>query len=160
MYIHVMIKQVNLPAAVALANDAARDCACLQARKLSRRITRAYDAALRDSGLKITQFTMLAAVVASGDGLSLTELADRLGMDRSTFSRNLTPLVRRGLVQHTNALKGRSRGVRATEAGQSVFAQSAPAWRAAQDRLRRQLATGERTGFLDDLRTVNTLLKS
>jgi DNA-binding transcriptional ArsR family regulator len=108
-----MIERSDISAAMALANDAARDCACLQARMLSRQITRAYDAALRDSGLKITQFTMLAAVVASGDGLSLTELSDRLGMDRSTFSRNLTPLVRRGLVQHTNALKGRSRGAQA-----------------------------------------------
>lgn len=155
-----MTKHANIPAAMALANDAARDCACLQARMLSRQITRAYDAALRDSSLKVTQFTMVAAVVASGDGLSLTELADRLGMDRSTFSRNLTPLVRRGLVQHTNALKGRSRGVRATEAGQSVFAQSAPAWRAAQDRLRRLLASAGRAGFLDDLRTVNRILKT
>lgn len=155
-----MTNQTDMSEVMALAQDAARSCACLQARKLSRQITRDYDAALRESGLKITQFTMLAAVVISGESLSLTELAGRLGMDRSTFSRNLTPLVRRGLVEHSDALKGRSRGVKATEAGQVVFAKAAPAWRAAQDRLRRQLASAECSGFLDDLRTINTHLKT
>ena len=150
--------RTDISDALALAQDAARNCACLKARKLARQVTRDYDAALRDSGLKITQFTMLAAVVVAGNSVSLTELAERLGMDRSTFSRNLKPLVRRGLVEHSEALKGRSRTVIATEAGVSVFANSAPAWRVAQDRLLNKLAAADCRGFLDDIRAVNNQL--
>ena len=143
-----------------LARHASDACACFQARQLARQITRAYDEAMRDTGLKATQFTVLAAVVTCGEGVCLSDLADNLGMERSTFSRNLMPLVKRGLVEHSDALKGRSRAVVATPEGRRVFAKSAAAWRHAQDRLYGHLDSGGEADFLKRLRTVNTLLKS
>ncbi len=158
VHMHDMSKLVNL-SSLEIARDAAQNCVCFHVRKLSRRITRAYDSALGDTGLKITQFTMLAAVVASGEGLSLTDLADRLGMDRSTFSRNLAPLVKRGLVEHVDTLKGRRRNVCATKSGHMLFKAAAPAWQRAQDRLRRQLNEAGLTEFLTDLRAVADAIK-
>ena len=158
VHIHDMERLIDT-SALELARDAAQNCVCYQARKLSRRITRAYDSALGETGLKITQFTMLAAVVGSGEGRSLTDLADRLGMDRSTFSRNLTPLVKRGLVEHADTLKGRRRNVRATESGCMLFKAAAPAWQRAQDRLRRQLNEAGQAEFLADLRAVADAIK-
>ncbi|MCH7775537.1 MAG: winged helix-turn-helix transcriptional regulator [Gemmatimonadetes bacterium] len=158
VHIHDMTKLVDI-SSLDIARDAARNCVCFQVRKLSRRITRAYDSALGETGLKITQFTMLAAVVGSCEGLSLTDLADRLGMDRSTFSRNLAPLVKRGLVEHADTLKGRRRNVRATESGCMLFKATAPAWQRAQDRLRRQLNEAGQAEFLADLRAVADAIK-
>ncbi len=155
---HDMSKLADM-SSLDIARDAAQNCVCFQVRKLSRRITRAYDSALGDTGLKITQFTMLAAVVGSGEGLSLTDFADRLGMDRSTFSRNLAPLVKRGLVEHADTLKGRRRNVRATDSGRMLFKAAAPAWQRAQDRLRRQLNEAGRADFLADLRAVADAIK-
>ena len=153
VYIHDMRKS-NDTSSLEIARDAEQNCMCFQVRKLSRRITRAYDSALGDTGLKITQFTILAAVVGSGEGLSLTDLAQRLAMDRSTFSRNLAPLVKRGLIEHADTLKGRRRNVRATKSGRRLFKAAAPAWQKAQDRLRRQLNEARQTEFLENLRVV------
>ncbi len=158
VHMHDMSKLDDL-SSLEIARDAARNCVCFQVRKLSRRITRAYDSALGETGLKITQFTMLAAVVGSGEGRSLTDLADRLGMDRSTFSRNLTPLVKRGLVEHADTLKGRRRNVRATKSGHMLFKAAAPAWQRAQDRLRHQLNEAGQADFFADLRVVADVVK-
>ena len=158
VHIHDM-SQLDDISSLELARDAEQTCVCFQVRKLSRQITRAYDSALAETGLKITQFTMLAAVVGSGEGLSLTDLADRLGMDRSTFSRNLAPLVKRGLVEHVDTLKGRRRNVCATKSGHMLFKAAAPAWRRAQDRLRHQLNEAGQAEFLTDLRAVADAIK-
>ena len=48
-------------------------------------MSQAYDAALRPSGLKATQFTLLAVLAGRG-ALPLTKLSEALVMDRTTLS--------------------------------------------------------------------------
>ena len=67
-------------------------------RRGARLLTQAYDDALRPSGLKITQFTLLAAIERFGH-TTLQSLADFMGMDRTTLTRNLALLERDGLVE-------------------------------------------------------------
>ena len=148
----------QIASTLSLACEAADDCACFGVRQLSRRITRSYDEALRPTGLKVTQFTMLAAVVAADGSVSLSDLAGRLGMDRSTFSRNLKPLVQRGLVRHVDAMKGRSRSVRATKAGRVVFLEAEPAWRRAQARLRDTLGKTAFRQFVTNMQTIGAAI--
>ncbi len=148
------MKQETKRAARRIALEASGRCVCLQVRKLSRMITRDYDNALRETGLKVTQFTMLAAVVGSREGLSISELAQRLNMDRTTFSRNLAPLVRRGLVEHVDDLKGRRRGVQATDEGVELFITAAACWSRAQDLLRDRLREIDHLAFLPELAAV------
>ncbi|MFC3229097.1 MarR family winged helix-turn-helix transcriptional regulator [Marinibaculum pumilum] len=119
-----------------VAREAADACFCLRARQAARLVTRRYDDALRPVGLRITQFTMLAAVTAAGGSLSFSALAERLGMDRTTFSRNVAPLRRRGLVVLRDDLPGRARSVALTAEGAALFARAAPLWRQAQTELR------------------------
>ncbi|MDH3474180.1 MAG: MarR family transcriptional regulator, partial [Rhodospirillales bacterium] len=64
-------------------------------RRTARRLTQAYDQALRPSGLRLTQFSVLANLTRSG-GLSITDLAELLAMERTTLTRNLRPLERAG----------------------------------------------------------------
>src|SRR6516225_6235207 len=68
-------------------------CACHKVRTAARAVTRAYDEALRPVGLRATQLAILAAA-ALDDALSITALANFMGMDRSTLTRNLAPLAR------------------------------------------------------------------
>jgi DNA-binding MarR family transcriptional regulator len=143
----------------ALVNDAALNCASFQVRKISRLITRSYDTALAGTGLKSTQFTMLAAIIRSDEGHSLSEVAEQLGMDRTTFSRNMAPLIKLGFVEHMDTLKGRSRNVCATEAGRQTFAAAAPAWQKAQLSLRRQLEQSDQAGFLEALASTANNIK-
>ena len=56
-------------------------CTCATLRKAARVVTQAYDAALQPTGLKATQFTLLATLQIPGDA-PMTRLADALVMDR------------------------------------------------------------------------------
>jgi len=139
-----------------LAQEAGESCACLMVRQAARRITRAYDEALRPVGLKGTQFTMLAAIVSAHGQISLGEVADRLDMERSTFSRNLNPLLRRGLVRHVDTMAGRRRAVVATDLGRETFLAAEPGWRRAQADVRQALAQDDMVPLLARLRSIGT----
>ena len=84
-------------ASARLAQHLLDSCMCHKTRMAARAITRAYDDALRQTGLRATQLAVLAAVGARG-ALSIQSLADVLGMDRTTLTRNLRPLEDKGLV--------------------------------------------------------------
>ncbi len=127
-------------------------CICLHTRMTARAVTRAYDAALAPLGLEGTQFTLLAAI-AVDPTRSVTEMADRLALERSSLSRNFSLLKQRGLIAPAS---GRGRAVRyaATEAGLRLIEAALPAWHAVQERLEAEI--GE-TGWSDmrgDLRRL------
>ena len=121
-----------------LSSDVAGACACHKMRAAARKITRRYNDALKPAGIKVTQFTMLAAV-GLFEGVSLTELSANLGMDRTTLSRNLGPLERQALVETYDDGVGRARSARLTGKGVNVMEIALPLWREAQDSLRRSL---------------------
>ena len=74
-------------------------CNCAALRKASRRLSQLYDSALAPSGLKSTQFAMLAEIERRTDEPpTIRDLADALVMDQSTIGQNLRPLERDGLV--------------------------------------------------------------
>ena len=106
-------------------------CACLSIRKVSRAVTQYYDQRLRPSGLRTTQFSVLA-VLRSAGAITRTELARRLEMDHSTLTRNLAPLVRKQLVETVPGEDRRTRAVRLTAGGETAFRTALPFWKSAQ----------------------------
>jgi DNA-binding MarR family transcriptional regulator len=64
------------------------DCLCLASRRAARRITRAFDRELRPHGMRATQFTVLAMLSLRG-AMTIGELAEALGAERTTLTRNL-----------------------------------------------------------------------
>src|ERR1700757_3969991 len=75
-------------------------CACQKLRSASRGVTRMYDECLRQTGITIGQYSVLAALYYV-PSMPLRKLAQRLGMDRTTLTRSLAPLDRDGLVTVT-----------------------------------------------------------
>lgn len=74
-------------------------CYCAALRKAARRVSNTYDVHLRPSGLKTTQFSLLAELSRDRpDPPTMNELSEYLIMDRSTLGHNLRPLLRSGLV--------------------------------------------------------------
>jgi DNA-binding MarR family transcriptional regulator len=114
--------------------EVADGCACKHLRGAARALTRRYDEALRPSGLRITQFTLLVAV-AIGEPLPITRLADALGLDRTTLARDLRPLTDRGLVEIRTGDDRRTRVVRLTGQGRDALARAYPLWQSAQARI-------------------------
>ena len=123
-------------------------CACANLRKASRAVTQVYDADLRPTGLKATQFTVLATLATVGE-IPLTRLADAMVMDRTTLTRNLKPLVARGLVRIAPDGDRRVRRINLTRSGTVAFDQALPYWRKAQARLVDGLGRERWQGLLD-----------
>ena len=105
-------------------------CHCSALRRTARRVTQLYDEALAPAGIRLTQYSLLSNVDRHGS-IGLTPLADALGMDRTTLTRNLAPLLTRGLVQLEDA-KGRAKMVRLTAAGAKLLREAYPHWLTAQ----------------------------
>jgi DNA-binding MarR family transcriptional regulator len=105
-------------------------CTCARLRKLTRRLTRIYDAHLAAAAIKVTQYSLLANV-ARGER-TLTEFAAELEMDRSTLSRNLAPLAAQGWVSASVGADPRSRSIAVTTAGRRKLEAALPLWRKAQ----------------------------
>jgi DNA-binding MarR family transcriptional regulator len=121
-----------------LAQSLLDACMCHKTRMAARAITRTYDDALRSTGLRATQISVLAAVGARG-ALSIQSLAESLEMDRTTLTRNLRPLEDRGYVVVAPEGRHRSRMLTLTEVGHTALVEALPLWEGAQRRLRRRL---------------------
>lgn len=115
-------------------------CACSHARMAARAVTRFYDEALRPSGLKATQFVLLAAIEA-GDSVSITDLAEAVDLERTTLVRNLQLLGKEGLVSPLNGINGRRKPA-LTDQGRETLELALPLWRRAQDELEERLGYG------------------
>ena len=114
------------------------ECACFAIRRAARAITQHYDRMLRPSGLRATQFTLLTMLAISGPS-PLSRVADRLGMERTTLTRNLRPLVARGLVTVGGDADRRVRSIAITGAGRRALVDALPLWRRAQHAVTKQL---------------------
>ena len=108
-------------------------CSCARVRRAARALTQLYDDALAPTGLRITQYSLLATVDRHGS-IPMTALAGVLAMDRTTLTRNLTPLQRGGLVSLRAAGRGRTKLVRLTERGRALVLEAYPYWQEAQRR--------------------------
>ncbi len=116
-------------------------CACGSVRRAARAVTQFYDTALAPSGLGIAQAGLLVAIERRG-GLSRTELARSLVMDRTTLARNLKLLERQGLIETVTGEDRRTRAVVVTDAGRAALKRAWPYWQEAQSRLVEHMGGG------------------
>jgi DNA-binding MarR family transcriptional regulator len=113
-------------------------CTNLKLRRLTRAVSRLYDADMRGLGLNGTQYSLLSHVVKLAP-IQPGALARAMGMDPSTLTRNLRPLVQAGWVRLDEGPDARSRLVLATGEGAALRAQAQSRWRASQQSLNRLL---------------------
>jgi DNA-binding MarR family transcriptional regulator len=122
------------PAKPTSLSDASAGCVCFHLRRSARTVTQFYDHTLAPSGLRATQFTLMTVVRRTG-GLPFSSLADGLGMDRTTLTRNLRPLEREGLVKIESGSDRRVRLVRLTRLGERKQSEAQPLWAKAHARI-------------------------
>ena len=107
-------------------------CHCLALRQAARHVSQFYDRFLAATGLKTTQFSVLARLHAAGP-LGINALAAELLVDRTTLGRNLRPLQRDGLIAITpGQTDRRSKELRLTTEGLVRLTAAAKGWVAAQ----------------------------
>jgi DNA-binding MarR family transcriptional regulator len=109
-------------------------CVCSTLRKATRAVTQYFDKMLRPSGLRSTQFNILAELRGRG-GATITELTKVLVIDQTTLTRSLALLKRKGLLKFAPKPDGRMKSVQLTKKGLSAFKKAQPLWAAAQKKV-------------------------
>lgn len=106
-------------------------CTNFKLRQLQRRVSQIYDRELAECGLKTTQYSLLTHIEKL-QPLAQGELAGRMGMDASTLSRNLRPLIANGWVALDAGPDARTHALRLTEHGVAIRRAAQSAWKRAQ----------------------------
>ena len=127
------------------------DCTCFRVRRAARRVTQIYSGHLAPSGLKISQFALLGHILSEGP-VTIGRLSELLSTDRTTLTRNLSPLLKQGLVERAASGDRRRHELVATPAGRALFKQALPMWAAAEEEVRAAMGprlTSELQGAID-----------
>jgi DNA-binding MarR family transcriptional regulator len=90
-------------------------------------LVRQLDIELREAGLRLADFDVLAQLAETGGELRMTELAARTLLSRSGLTRRVARLVDEGLVRRANATEdGRGVVVALTDAGVARVTETVP----------------------------------
>jgi len=108
-------------------------CASLNFRRTSRIVTRMYDTAMQESGVRSTQFAILVGI-AKLQPVAMGTLAKVLMLDSSTLTRSLRLLQKEGMIEISKRAAMRRRFLKLTRPGEKVLQRSLPLWRAAHAR--------------------------
>ena len=124
-------------------------------RQATRALTQRYDAAFAAAGIRTTQFNLLVAL-AQAPSVPLSRVAKAMVMDRTTLTRNLAPLLRRGLVAESGAADKRVRSYALTVRGKQLLERALPGWKAAQAHILGALSDKDAAHLRRILRAVVT----
>jgi DNA-binding MarR family transcriptional regulator len=126
----------------------AKTCIGVRLRALNRVVTNVYDAALRPSGLKISQLNIL--VVTAKLGLARpTQVCDLLQLDVSTLSRNVERMRAQNWLETVPGKDARTQSFRLTADGKRLLARALPAWEKGQQQVK-ELLGGEVVAAIDE----------
>jgi DNA-binding MarR family transcriptional regulator len=108
------------------------ECNCFAVRSAARHVTQFYDQLLAPSGLRTTQYSILAKLKRLGP-LQINALAKEMAMDRTTLGRNMLPLERDGLIKTGPvASDRRAKALHLTSAGEKRLQAARQRWSKAQ----------------------------
>ncbi len=119
-------------------------CMCTNIRKVSRLITKLYDAKLKPSGININQLAIMLTIqgfnVNKGIEPTVKELSFAMAVDPSTLSRNLRVLEDMGLISmRTDEANRTQKTIKLTEKGSESLMKAYPLWLNVQDFIRGEL---------------------
>lgn len=116
-------------------NDLKNECGLFHIRRASRAAGKFYADILEHAGLESSQFSVLTTISQNGP-ISISDIANRMGLDRTTMSRNLKPLEKKKLVKSSTQRDGRARLIEITQSGKAAIAEAIPRWKNAQAEFR------------------------
>ena len=129
------------------------DCVCASLRRAARAATQRYEAALKGSGIKLTQFTLLWALDRLGPAPQ-SALVKFLALDATTLSRTLRPLAKAGWIREGDSADARETRWELTPAGQRKLLRTIPIWERAQHDFRGRIGKKKWAMLLDELARV------
>jgi DNA-binding MarR family transcriptional regulator len=109
-------------------------CVGFNTRRATRLITQYYDKTLAPTGLRSTQYSLLNALSMLEEA-SMQDMTIIMAMDRTTLTRNLSPLLKMGLVNVSVGSDRRARPIKITPRGKSALEKALPYWEKAQSHI-------------------------
>ncbi|HEY1721645.1 MAG TPA: MarR family winged helix-turn-helix transcriptional regulator [Magnetospirillaceae bacterium] len=132
-------------------------CTCFRLRRTTRQVTRIYDTHLLPVSLTLSQYSILSNLMRGGPP-SVNGMAELLGMDRTTLTRTLKPLIAAKLLALETGDDRRSKRIALTAQGRDTWERAVPLWRAAQAEIESKLGTAQVKMLHDLLDTSFTTL--
>jgi DNA-binding MarR family transcriptional regulator len=130
------------------------DCNCFAVRSAARHVTQLYGQFLAPSGLRATQFSILAKLDRLGP-MTINALAEAMVTDRTTLGRNIKPLQRDGLIAiEASASDRRAKALHVTKTGTKRLDEARKAWSQAQTRFEHTFGAKRAASLRDMLRAV------
>jgi DNA-binding MarR family transcriptional regulator len=125
-------------------------CYCIKVRRVARIVTAYYDNFLAPSGLTVNQYSLLVNLEKLGES-NVSELADYVGLERTTLVRNIKPLLERGYVQDASRAEARDCRLSVTAMGREALGVAMPLWEKAQKGVGDKIGAG-------NIKVLNELL--
>ena len=129
-------------------------CVCKVVRQAARSLTNLYDKALAPSGLRITQYGILSSL-ARHSSASVTQLAELLGLDQTTATRNLKVLEDSGWIERVVHHDPRVKLLRVTSRGKQRLQAAHGHWQRVQNEIQLALTPSELDEFNRLLRKID-----
>lgn len=123
------------------------DCLVLNTVAAARTLLRAGDAVLKPYGVTVQQFSLLAAIRLY-QGEPVASLAKHIHLDRSSLTRNLNLLERKGLVGRVAETRGNQRVCALTDEGERLLDRLLPVWAEARARLHKNIPADNADTYL------------
>ena len=126
-------------------------CAVMNLRQASRLVTAFFDEELRPAGLRATQLNILMAIEVAAPR-SVSAIAEIVGTDRTTMTRNLQLLRKRGMID--------ARRIALTPRGRATAAEALPLWERAQATVVDGLGGNRWTALLRELAATKAAVRA
>ena len=107
------------------------NCLTYNAQRIARSMGRQMEIALRPVGLTNQQFSTLT-ILKHFKVMSTLELADKLGVERTTMTRNLEQMRLKNWLEPSEMEDQRVRAFQLTEAGSKLQSEALPLWKEQQ----------------------------
>ena len=131
-------------------------CHCIALRKIALKLTKIYDEALIDTGIKVTQYSLLKNIEKIGTP-NIKNLAIATQLDRSTLARNLEKLERMKLVFLKFGDDKRNKILSLTSHGKQILIKANIAWEIIQDKVSKNLGEDKKNIFDLTIKNINEL---
>ncbi len=133
-------------------------CTCFHLRRATRRTTQVYDRELAKAGLSLNEYSILRR---AREPKTLSALAEALGMDRTTLTRNLKPLLDAGWMEETRSDEdARRKRIAITAAGRRLLKRAEPHWQRAQDHIEQLFGAADTAALHAALERLDHVLRT
>lgn len=133
-------------------------CVSYNLRKASRIVSKVYAREMRSSPIRGPQYSLMMQI-ARRENPRISQLAREVGADRTTMTRNLEHLEKKGFVRVAQGEDMRTKAVQITPRGKAALQRSASYWQKAQIKVVKTLGEDRWKRMLADLSVLATLAR-